>query len=117
MWEQLGLNIALSGLFTVFSALVLIALVIHLFNQFFTRFFRKEVLEPEKENGEKEIKIAFAQLEKIPEDHLAAIAVAIEFYRRIHYDELQSEITFERSDIHSVWKMGYRFGQRSQSVR
>lgn len=117
MWEQLGLNFALSGLLTVFTALVLIAIVIHLFNQFFTRFFKKETITPEPEGEEIEIKIPFAQLEKIPEDHLAAIAVAIEFYRRIHFDMLQSEITFERGDAYSGWKMGYRFGQRSHPVR
>ena len=117
MLEQLGFSIVMSGLITVFVALVLIALVIHLFNQLFTRFFKKEATEQEPESDEVEIKIPFAQLEKIPEDHLVAIAVAIEFYRRIHFDLLQSEITFERGDAYSGWKMGHRFGQRSHPVR
>jgi len=51
--------------------------------------------------------------EPIPEDDLAALAALIELYRRVHFDALQSDITFVRGqDAANAWRMGYKYGQR-----
>ena len=61
--------------------------------------------------------LAFLGDDKIPEDELVAIAVAVELYRKLHFEPLQSEITFLHGELtNSGWKTGTKYGQR-QKVR
>lgn len=107
-----GWNISFSGLAVVFGGLVLIALTIFLFNKLSAQADKitqkkKEAL-PQTELG---LGAQTAE-EEIPEDHIVAIGVAVELYRRLHLETLQSTITFTRGEVNSNWKAGVRFGQR-----
>jgi hypothetical protein len=102
-----GIFIAISGLFVVFTGLVLIALIIYLFNITFKYLHR-----------EKNLPISLEQTNSmrapstviISDEELIAISVAIEYYRRIHFEPLQSAITFRQGEQQSVWKSGLRPG-------
>ncbi len=106
-----GWNIALSGILVVFAGLVLIATVIYLFNLYFAWRCRQRPV-PGETPCNQGMRPARTRLRDIPEDELVAISVAVEFYHRIHFDMLQSEITFERGNAYSGWKLGSRYGQR-----
>jgi Na+-transporting methylmalonyl-CoA/oxaloacetate decarboxylase gamma subunit len=108
-----GFNVFLSGLAVVFMGLVLIALVIHLFNRVFS--VRAESV-PGKEEEKKRVKSAFFSKD-VPEDHQAAIAAAIEVYRKLHFESMESRVTFERGDERAPWKTGFRYGQRTHRLR
>ncbi len=110
-----GFNIAFSGIIVVFAGLILIANTIHLFNKVFKGLHRNA--ETEFINTEKTAAIVPKKSLAIPEDELAAITVAIECYRKIHFETLQSEITFKRGEPQSVWKSGHRYGQRLSTLR
>ena len=113
-----GLNIALSGISVVFFGLVLIAITIYLFNIFFQEgFFHrfKKIVIPKKNKGSSGIDMA--SIEEIPDDELVAIAAAVEYYRRIHFDLLQSEVTFARSDTRNAWKIRNTIGQSPIKLR
>ncbi len=106
-----GFTTALAGIAIVFAGLVLIAVVIVVFNFIMQpskgKVKTKKLVVPEQLAVKKE------DLKPIPEDHLVAIATAIELYRKLHFDVLQNEITFVRGeDAANAWKMGHKFGQR-----
>jgi len=105
-----GGNIALSGILVVFIGLVLIALTIFVFSRSGTEKKEEETVPAEKEAPKQDKKQSSAK--KIPEDHLAAIAAAVELYRRLHLETLDSRVTFNRGELYSNWKTGARFGQR-----
>jgi len=114
-----GFQIAASGITVVFLGLVLIAAVIHFFNRAFERQTKK-VAVVQGDTGEvlsKPAKKIRVRGKTIPEDHLAAITVAIELYRRLHYDVLETKVTLKRGDIQTGWKLGAKFGQRFSNVR
>ncbi len=105
-----GDNVAFSGIAVVFIGLVLISVTIVVFNL---------VIKKLGSRDEKAAQTAPAGTEKkrtnqkaIPPDHLAAIAAAIELYRLLHFDQLESRVTFERGEPYSGWKTGARYGQR-----
>ncbi|HCK98962.1 MAG TPA: hypothetical protein DHW42_02485 [Candidatus Marinimicrobia bacterium] len=104
-----GFNIALSGILVVFSGLTLIATTIHLFNKVFERLHRGATAESDT--------VLPKKAAAIPEDVLAAITVAIEIYRKIHFETLQSQITFIHGEQQSAWKSGYKYGQRLSTLR
>jgi len=108
-----GYKIAMSGIFVVFMGLVLIALTIHVFNKEFQRAEHKKALAIASEAAGEPVKeLPQPDREPIPEDVLAAIAVAVECYRRIHFDSLDSQVTFRRGEQQSSWKTGVKYGQR-----
>ena len=111
-----GFTTAFSGLLIVFSGLVLIALVIHSFNLMFKS--RDSNVEPESDDSsfEKQTHTISAGLD-VPSEHLIAIAAAVELYRRLHFDQLESKVTFERGELNPGWKVGYKFGQRYHTLR
>ncbi|MCK5738681.1 OadG family protein [bacterium] len=106
-----GLDISVAGILVVFLSLILISLVIHLFN----RIFQHSSPETSSQmpgtgtNG-----VWSKSGKKIPENDLIAIAAAVEVYRKIHFEPLQSQITFKHGDQQSPWNMAYKFGQRVQ---
>lgn len=114
-----GFVIALSGLIVVFSGLVLIAVVITIFNRFFERE-RKQALDvaADKRMGQRKkeglFSIKFGNASEIPDEHIAAITVALELYRKLHYDSFPREMTFNREAGISSWKAGVKFGHRTQ---
>jgi len=113
-----GLNIALSGISVVFFGLVLIAITIYLFNIFFQEgFFQRFIKTDILKNNKGSSGIDMASVEEIPDDELVAIAAAVECYRRIHFDLLQSEVTFARSDTRSAWKIRNTIGQSPIKLR
>jgi len=106
-----GFSNAFAGMFIVFAGLCLIALVIVLFNYIMKPSTKKEktrtLVAPKDEV------VNIPESKPIPEDHLVAISAAIELYRRIHFDVVQSEITFVRGeDAQNAWKIGSKYGQR-----
>ncbi len=106
-----GLNIALSGIIVVFAGLILIAVTIHLFNKFFEKLHHrteKRTAAPKPA----EPKPVLKKMTPLSNDELVAIATALECYRRIHFETLQSQITFKHGVQQSAWKTGQRFGQR-----
>lgn len=108
-------GIALSGIAVVFMGLVLIALTIHLFNKIFAS------LSKDKNSTGKPDQAIFTEArsksgKKIPNDHLAAIGIAVELYQRLHLAQPESRVTFIRGETHSEWKAGSKYGQR-QSLR
>ncbi|MBN2414828.1 OadG family protein [bacterium] len=111
-----GFVIALSGLLVVFSGLVLIALVIHLFNRVF------ETSQPGNNAGtgtagERPVRKRLLKSTPVPPEHLCAITAALEIYRKLYYDALDSKITFIRGEQQTAWKTGGTFGQRSHFQR
>ena len=108
-----GFLIALSGIAVVFCGLVLIAIVIHLFNKVLDRQ-SKPVLDA---TGAAEIPVKKPKGKPVPEDHIAAITVALEIYHKLYYDALESKVTFIRGDQKTQWKAGYKFGLRFQRSR
>lgn len=110
-----GFNIALSGVLVVFSGLILIATAIHLFNKVFERLHRSAAAKAAI-LGKSDIALPKKAV-AIPEDELAAITVAIESYRKIHFETLQSQITFKHGEQQSAWKSGYKYGQRLSTSR
>ena len=107
-----GWNIAFSGLLVVFGGLVLIAVTIFIFNKMSALAVKiksgKELQQKEKSVT----KTVLQESEYIKEEHLAAIGVAVELYRRLHLETLESAVTFERGEMNSNWKAGARYGQR-----
>ncbi len=114
-----GLNTAFSGMTIVFSGLVIIALAIHSFN-YISAFVKKrgEANTAAGPAGETTPALAFMGKDLVPEDELVAISVAIELYRRLHFEHLQSEITFVHGELtNSGWKTGIKYGQRRSIPR
>lgn len=106
-----GWNIAFSGILVVFGGLVLIALTIFLFNKITEKKDQAGEEATNQKNQPEKITLTDKAL-NIPADHLAAIATAVELYRRLHLETLESAITFERGETNSNWKTGARFDQR-----
>ena len=104
-----GIGITISGIIFIFLGLVLIAIVISLFNRYFNK--QEKISKKNKDAADQPRKIA--NLEEIPEDELAAIATAIEVYRRIHYTQMLKDITFKHGDSRSPWKTGYKFSNKN----
>ncbi len=106
-----GHIIALSGILVVFSGLVLISFVIHLFNKLFAE------KSPVSENGSP-VQPEPPQKRKplfhkpIPPDHLTAIAVALEVYSKLHDNTLGSNIDFVQNTGQNQWKNTNKFRQR-----
>lgn len=105
-----GFNIALSGIIVVFAGLILIATTIHLFNKFFERLHRQTEQKAVQSDAPRQTSVKKAV--QIADDELVAIATAIECYRKIHFEALQSQITFKRGEQQTAWKIGQKFGQR-----
>ena len=101
----------MAGIIVVFVSLILISLVIHLFNRIFEK---KGANNADSASDAGETVVRSKSGKKIPETDLIAIAAAVEVYRKIHFEPLQSQITFEHGDQQSPWKMAYKFGQRVQ---
>ncbi|MBD3225933.1 MAG: hypothetical protein GF313_14485 [Caldithrix sp.] len=110
-----GHNLAVSGIIIVFAGLVFIALVIIAFNRFVAPSDRSTGSPLEPTPDWEDASLAGKQSHAIPLDHLAAITAAIELYRRLHFDALESSVTFNRGEIQTGWKLGYKYGQRSQA--
>jgi Na+-transporting methylmalonyl-CoA/oxaloacetate decarboxylase gamma subunit len=106
-----GFTIALSGILVVFAGLVLIALAIHLFNKLFAHLHRQ--IDPHQSTAShvrpKRSKL-FRKRVNITDEELAAISVAIECYRKLHFERLQSQITFKHGEQQNPWIIGQRVG-------
>lgn len=110
-----GFNIALSGIIVVFAGLILIALTIHLFNKVFGRLHRtanNDISQPDIPR-----QFSIKKVIQLADDDLVAIATAIECYRKIHFESLQTQITFKRGEQQTVWKSGQKFGQRLNIIK
>lgn len=110
-----GFGIAASGIVVVFCGLVLIAIVIYLFNRLFEYLQQKPKRESKPAGGESGAQKVSDQAPTAEE--LAAITVALECYRKIHFEPLQSKITFRHGEQQSAWKLGYKHDQRRRSMR
>lgn len=106
-----GLSTAISGMLIIYLGLIIIALVIHGFNFLFKpKDQRLDSAGPEVSTGP-------IQPLQIPEEDLIAITTAVELYRRLHFDRLESNVTFERGELHTGWKVGHKYGQRVHLLR
>ncbi|NOZ13522.1 MAG: OadG family protein [Acidobacteria bacterium] len=122
MWENITQNngwaISAGGLLIVFGGLILIACVILLFNRIL-EFVEKRSVKPEKMETEPPVRtteLPETFTEPVPEEDQIAIAALIELYRRVHFDAIQSEITFVHgNDAQNAWRLGFKYGQRKSS--
>jgi len=107
LMQSNGILIAIIGLLIVFIGMVLIALIIFLFNITFKYLLRekKSLISPDQTSS-----MRVPDKVTISDEELIAISVAIEYYRRIHFEPLQSAITFRQGEQQSVWKSGLRPG-------
>lgn len=120
MWNNVvqnnGWSTSIGGILTVFGGLVLIACAIYLFNRIL------EIVET-REGKEAAREFPPAEQEAIPVPHILpereipvedqiAIATLIELYRRVHFDAVQSDVTFVRgNDAQNAWRLGFKYGQ------
>ncbi len=104
--------IAIGGIIAVFLGLILIEIVIALFNRYF-----QGRQAPQSEISSSVPKLNEQPVDTIAEDVVIAIATAIECYRRIHFDNLPSQITFIHGNQQSAWKAGVNYSQRLTAVR
>jgi Na+-transporting methylmalonyl-CoA/oxaloacetate decarboxylase gamma subunit len=104
-----GWTITLSGMLVVFVGLIMILIVIHIFNFFFKdKTVKKSAPAFEPVKIDSEIKMAE---EEIPEDHLVAIATAVELYKKLYLTNSMSRLTFKQNDK-SVWRSVNKLGLR-----
>ncbi len=96
---------SLAGILVVFAGLIAISLAIGIFNRVAGLFKNKPKSSPKIPAEVKEKKAKKKRIKEIPEDELVAIAVAVEAYRKIHFDNLQNEITFTHGTAQTAWKM------------
>ncbi|RLE17260.1 MAG: hypothetical protein DRJ08_00760 [Acidobacteria bacterium] len=119
MWENIiqnnGWSTSVGGLLIVFGGLVLIACVIFLFNRILELVEKSETKERGAETTpvSPEMTEIAPVIEEIPDEDRIAIAALIELYRRVHFDPVQSEITFVHgNDAQNAWRLGFKYGQR-----
>jgi hypothetical protein len=105
-----GWAVTFSGILVVYAGLSTIALVVIMFN-----FMLKERPAKKKKAKKQIIKVAAPVpkpvAEPIPEDHLVAIAAAVELYYRLYVQTSISGLTFSNSESRE-WKTGNKFGTR-----
>ncbi|MCR4438431.1 MAG: OadG family protein [bacterium] len=107
-----GLVIAAAGMAVVFAGLTLIWLAISLFNWFVIIAKRRPEAAAAPEGA-----VVTAPAAEVPREHLLAIGIAVELYRRLHLEVPESAVTFERGDVRTGWKVGFRYGQRQRPAR
>jgi Na+-transporting methylmalonyl-CoA/oxaloacetate decarboxylase gamma subunit len=107
LMQSNGILVAISGLLIVFTGLVLIALIIFFFNTIFKYLHREKNLTA---SPEQTYQMKAPDPAILSDEELIAISTAIECYRRIHFEPLQSAITFRQGEQQSVWKSGRRPG-------
>ncbi|HPC36825.1 MAG TPA: OadG family protein [Candidatus Marinimicrobia bacterium] len=101
-----GIIIGIGGLITVFVGLVIIEFVISLFNRYFAKKEQKAQIAASSPSPATKKHSASIKRIAIPEEDVVAIATTIELYRKIHFDQLPSQITFIRGNQQSNWKIG-----------
>jgi len=101
-----GIIIGIGGLIVVFLGLVIIEFVIHFFNHYFEKKEQEADRISSSSSTANNRSSRKTKAIQIPEDDLIAIATTIELYRKIHFDQLQSQITFYRGNQQNNWKMG-----------
>lgn len=107
-----ALVIVVAGTSVVFAGLTLIWLAISLFNWFVSMANRRK-----QAAAVPEVTVAKAPTGEVPREHLLAIGTAVELYRRLHLEVPESAVTFERGDVRTGWKLGFRYGQRQRPAR
>ncbi|SRR6056297_449495 len=114
--EPNGFEVAISGIVTVFLGLVLIAVSIVIFDLIFKYFGNKRGGEHKESSvkslGQEIEESIFKTGKKIDDETIIAITTALELYKRLHVETLQSKINFKQGTQKSNWKMGYKFGNR-----
>jgi len=109
-----GWSVAYSGILVVFVGLILIALVVVAFNF---------ILKEKKHVKKKKTETAAAGVQQtavspssasaaVPEDHLIAIATAVELYFRLYLHGRPSG-NAASSKVSATWKNGNKFGMRT----
>ncbi len=107
MIEQMnGPGIALTGLAVVFGGLIVMALTVGGLALVLRRRKNGPAVPMARPSS---VPLKKTSTKEIPEDHLVALSAAIECYRRIHFDRLQSELTFKHGSAHSTWKTAYKY--------
>ncbi len=104
-----GFEIAKNGIIIVFGGLILIAFVVYLFN----KVFAEKAYTTADVNRRDDIyeEVEKATLQSIPEEDLIAIATALELYKRLYIDSMQSKLTF--TEKVSSWQTGNAFSHRT----
>ncbi len=116
--ENNGFNIALSGILVVFAGLIIISLTIYLFNLIFATIEKTKNKKVNITSAKTEVINEFSkEIKTIPEDELVAIAVAVECYRKIHFEIMQNEITFTQGNVQNTWKLDGKFKNKRSRMR
>ncbi|MFO7810052.1 MAG: OadG family protein [Candidatus Delongbacteria bacterium] len=106
-----GWDVALSGIVVVFLGLILIAGVVILFNLILKQKTPLLSTPTDEKDGVSPDNDQAAVREEILEDHVVAIATAVELYIRLYIHDSQSNLTFTSNES-SGWKTGSRVGIR-----
>ena len=101
-----GIIIGIGGLIIVFVGLLIIEFVIALFSQYFAKKEQKTQTAAGLPSIETKKNSAQTKHIAIPEEDVVAIATTIELYRKIHFEQLPSQITFIHGNQQSNWKIG-----------
>ncbi len=107
-----GWDVAAGGVITVFIGLTLISTVVLLFNLLLqSKQVNLSVTDESSLKKDNEGQEESNELAEVPEDHITAIATAVELYYRLYIDRSNSGITFSNNDS-SQWRVGTKFGVR-----
>jgi len=89
-------SIALSGMFVVFSGLILIAVFIMMFNKIFAEHAHKSIDETKHVNIFEEIKQE--SISNLPDEEIIAMSTALEIYFRLYAKDVSSKLTYNKKD-------------------
>ncbi len=89
-------SIAFSGMFVVFSGLILIAIFIMLFNKIFAEHAHKGIDERKHVNIFEEINRE--SITNLPDEEIIAISTALEIYFRLYAKDVSSKLTYDKRD-------------------
>lgn len=103
-----GWTTALTGMLIAFVGIILVLIGINAFRIFSKK--DKKFKSTSHELSPADIKPAM-KAEEVPEEHMIAIATAVELYKRLYLINSMGSLTFKQSDSRS-WKIVNKFGQR-----
>ncbi len=98
-----GMINTFAGIVVVFVGLIAISIAIAMFN--FLSNYKKQKENKQKNNLQIMDVVEEKNIEDIPQDELVAIAVAVEIYRKLHFEIIQSEVTFIHGNRQTPWTM------------
>jgi hypothetical protein len=94
-----------AGILVVFFGLIAISVAIVVFNKAAFYFQNKQSNKKDSPLAQETNEVKITNIKDIPEDELVAISVAVEVYRKLHFEIMQNEVTFTHGSAQTPWKM------------